>query len=143
MQITDPVADAALNTILESLAHVHETRRLLSETRYRIAASRRHLNPAFALTGGCDDERVQSIVRARLSTGGLWPVNGHGHFWAGYGRGKACVVCGSPIGGAEIEYEAAGPSGSAVVHLICFMIWQRESESLTTREASVSASPRS
>ena len=129
MQITDPVVDAALDTLTQSKAHVQENRRLLSETRYRIAASRRHLNPAFALTGGSDDERVRALVRARLSSGVLWPVNGH-FFWAGYGRGQACVVCGSPIGGAEVEYEAEGAAGPVVAHLVCFVIWHRESKPL-------------
>jgi hypothetical protein len=134
MGITDSVADAALQTLIQSRAHVQENRRLLSETRYRIARSRRHLTPGFALTGGSDDERMRSIVRARLRTGDLWPLNGRS-FWAGHGHGKACVVCGSPIGGAEVEYEAQGLGGPAVAHLTCFMIWHRESEATTGREA--------
>jgi hypothetical protein len=83
---------------------------------------------------GCDDERLRSSVRGRLSAGDLWPVNRR-PFWTGYGRGKACVVCGSPIGGAEIEYEAEGPDGPAFAHLICFVIWHRESETMTGRES--------
>lgn len=128
MQITDPVAGAALATLAHSKAYIKETRRLLSETRYRIAASRRHLNRAFALTGGSDDERMRAIVRARLRTGVLWPVSGQ--LSAGYGRGKACVVCGSPIAGTDMEFEVDGPNAPAVTHLVCFRIWERESETL-------------
>lgn len=135
MQSGDPVVNAALDTLIESQARVQESRRLISETRSRVATGRRHLNKAFALTGGCADEHVSSMVRARLSTGDLWPLNGHTYFWAGYGHGKACVVCGSPVGGAEVEYEAEGPVGPAVAHLICFMIWHRESQPLTARES--------
>jgi hypothetical protein len=135
MAITNSVVDSALDTLILSRTQTQKNRRLLSETRYRIARARRHLNPAFALTGGSDDERVRSIVRARLSTGGLWPLNRHAYFWAGYGHGEACVVCGSPIGGAELEYEAEGPGGLAAAHLTCFMIWHRESDQLAATES--------
>ena len=67
MQITDPVADAALATLTQSRSHVQGSRRLISETRYRIAASRRHLNPALALTGGSDDgEREPENLHTHL-----------------------------------------------------------------------------
>jgi len=48
------VVAAALDVIVRSRARVRETGRLLSETRYRVATSRRHLNPAFALAGASD-----------------------------------------------------------------------------------------
>ena len=87
------------------------------------------LNPALALTDRCEDERVRSIVRARLGTGVLWPMKGQVHCWAGYGCNQACVVCGASIGGAEVEYQVEAPDGrQAVAHLVCFMIWQSESD---------------
>ena len=129
MRISDPVVDAALDTLLRSRAQVQKTLRLLSQTRSRIAACRRQLNPAFALTGGSDDERVRALVRARLSTGMLWPVDGS-FSWSGCGRGKACAVCGSPVGGVEVEYEVEGPDGPVVAHLVCFFVWHGESMSL-------------
>ena len=55
MQLAAPVVDSARDTLTLSKSHVQENRRLLSETRHRIAASRRRLNPALALTGGSDD----------------------------------------------------------------------------------------
>jgi hypothetical protein len=131
MQISDPVADAALDNLTHFKAQIQQNRRLLSETRYRIASSRRRLNPAFALKGGADDdERVRATVRSRLSTGALWPVNGR--LWAGHGRGMACVVCGSPIGATEVEYETEGPDGRAVAHLVCFTMWHRESQAFSS-----------
>jgi len=49
------VVAAALDVIVRSKARVRETGRLLSETRYRVATSRRQLNPAFALAGASED----------------------------------------------------------------------------------------
>lgn len=130
MQTDVATIDARLNRLLsQSRSSAEVSRRLLSETRYLIATSRRHLNPAFALAGGSDDERLRATVRARLASGVLCPVTEHS--WAGYGSGQPCAVCGSPIGGAEIEYEVkGGQNGSTVAHLICFMAWQRESAAL-------------
>ena len=81
-----------------------------------------------------EDERVRSIVRLRLSTGGLWPMNRHTYFWPEYGWGEPCVVCGAVIGGAELQYVSEAPGGSAVAHLVCFTIWQKESEQFTASE---------
>ena len=91
------------------------------------AASRRRLNRAFAVAGAVsDDDRPRAIVRARLGSGALFPVNGHS--WAGYGSGRPCAVCDAPIGRDEIEYEVTGPKGRSFIHLVCFMVWHRESE---------------
>lgn len=120
------VVDATADLLLLSKACVQENQRLLSETRYRIAAGRRRLNPAFALTGSSGDGRTPS-VRARLADGTLRPVNGYSS--TGYGTGKMCVVCDSPISGAEVEYKVGG----AVAHVNCFMTWHEESEATRDR----------
>jgi len=121
------VVDAALDQLARSKSCVQENERLLAETRHRVAASRRGLNRAFAVAGAVsDDDRLRTIVRARLASGALLPVNGHS--WAGHGSGRPCAVCDAPIGSAEIEYEVKGPKGEALVHLNCFTAWHRESE---------------
>src|SRR5262249_25558007 len=121
------VVDAALGQVARSKTCVQENERLLAETRYRVAASRRGLNRSFAVAGAASDEdRLRATVRARLGSGALFPVNGHS--WAGYGSGRPCAVCDAPIGRAEIEYEVKGPKGGTFVHLACFMLWHRESE---------------
>ena len=81
-----------------------------------------------------EDERVRSIVRLRLSTGRLGPMNQHACFWPEYGWGEPCVVCGAVIGGAELQYVSEGPGGRAVAHLVCFTMWQKESEQFTASE---------
>jgi len=122
MNIATVGAESALEHLLEHAeAGVQTNRRLLSETRYRIAASRRRLNPAFAFSGSSDDG-LRTTVRARLASGALSPVDGYS--WTGYGTGKACAVCDAPLSGAEVEYEV----GDAVAHVICFMTWHEESE---------------
>jgi len=127
MQPSHWLVDAALDDIIESEACVQANQRLLSETRYRVAASRRQLNQAFALAGGSHDNPLHALVRARLKAGMLAPLNGH-KTWAGYGSGKPCVVCGAKIGGAEVEYETAPEDGAQIAHLNCYMAWLAESE---------------
>ncbi len=70
------VLAAALDVIVRSKARVRETGRLLSETRYRVATSRRHLNPTFALAGASDDSlrdhrpaRASGAILAKLVEG--------------------------------------------------------------------------
>lgn len=52
----------ALNDIAQSRLRAQETRRLLSGSRYRVAASRRYLNPAFAIAGGSESEGEENAL---------------------------------------------------------------------------------
>jgi hypothetical protein len=98
---------------------------LLRTSRYRIAASRRRLNPAFGISGGVVPP-LRETVRALLASGTLFPVSGNG--FAGIGSGKRCVVCQTPISSSEVEYEVDGyPIGAPVCHLTCFFLWREES----------------
>lgn len=129
MLTADTVTDPLLGHVVQSEARVRENRRLLAQTRYQIAVSRRCLNQAFAVSGASDeDEHLRVSVRARLNAGILRPLNGQ--CWAGSGSGRTCVVCGAPIQKAQVEYEVDGPRGTVAVHLACFAIWRRESEAL-------------
>src|SRR5262249_31744947 len=74
----DLVMSATQDVLLEYLladsrACVESNRRLLSESRYRVAATRRRLNPAFGLSGGSPDNGVlRTTVRERLGSGSLF-----------------------------------------------------------------------
>jgi len=70
------VVAAAFDVIVRSKARVRDTGRLLSESRDRVATSRRHLNPAFALAGASDDSlweqqpaRAGGAILAKLVEG--------------------------------------------------------------------------
>jgi hypothetical protein len=127
MDVATVEREAALHHLLgQAKVSVETNRRLLSETRYRVAASRRRLNPIFALSGSSGDGR-RATVRERLASGALYPVDGYS--WAGHGTGKPCAVCDSPVSAAEVEYEVA----NVVAHAICFMTWHEESEALRDR----------
>jgi len=127
MNVSTAEGEAALHYLWnQAKVSVETSRRLLSETRYRIAASRRRLNPTFAISGSSGDVRRASL-RARLASGALCPVDGYS--WAGQGTGKRCAVCDSPVSPGEVEYEV----GSVVAHAICFMAWHEESEALRGR----------
>src|SRR5262249_18937904 len=108
MQGDAKVVNAALDTLEQSTVCVRENRRLFSETRYRIAASRRRLNPAFAFTGAADEkvpDALRQSIRARLASGALFPVGSR--VTAGNGSGNLCVVCRNRVDRYEIEYEIA------------------------------------
>jgi hypothetical protein len=99
---------------------------LLRSTRYRIAVSRRSLNPFFGVSGG-RDSRLNDVARELLGCGQLPPLRGN-VAWAGYGTGKICCVCGSSVQGSEVEYQVElGERQVGGCHLECFVAWQEES----------------
>ncbi len=122
-------AEYALDHLLvQSRGIVQTNLRLLSATRYRIAASRRRLNPAFACAGSSDEEHqtLRKSIRARLATGALVPAGLK--IVACSGRGHDCVVCRTPIGPADVEYEIPlGENVAVVSHLLCWVLWRDES----------------
>ena len=111
---------------MHSRALLVSNQTILSATRHRIAASRRQLNRAFALSGAGDSE-LNEIARALLMRGDLDPIRGT-VAWAGRGSGKICCVCGKPVNGSDVEYEIE-QSGRRTpgCHLPCFLAWQDES----------------
>lgn len=125
------VVNAVLDMIEQSTVCVQQSRRLLSETRYRIAASRRLLNPAFAFTGAADEETPDALrqsIRARLASRALFRVGAR--VIAGNGSGNLCAVCRNRVDHCEIEYEISLGGGVAVVtHLRCYVVWRDESVS--------------
>ena len=104
-------------------------RALVSASRYRIAASRRRLNPWFAFAGGSDGDDLRAMVRARIATGALFPIHGT-RTWASYGEDNPCIVCKDPITRTQVEYEVVSASSEATVraHLRCYMMWKEESQ---------------
>jgi len=121
------VADTALDVLVQSKVRVQESRKLLSETRYRIAASRRRLNPAFTFEGSSDEEHqaLRRSIRERLATGTLFPAGLK--LIARSGRGDDCTVCGNPIAAADVAYEIPLVEQVVVVsHLLCWVLWRDE-----------------
>jgi len=112
----------------QSAVCVQTNRRLVAESRYHIAASRRLLNGAFALAGAAVSEHqdLRASIRARLARGALFPVGGY--VTAGNGSGKPCVVCHAPIDHMDVEYEIPlGHHVAVVSHLRCYVPWSEES----------------
>jgi len=58
--------------VSESKIRCLESRKLLAGSRYRIASSRRLLNPAFAVSGGSSGDDLHKAVRDRLASGALF-----------------------------------------------------------------------
>jgi len=114
--------------VVQSKMCVRSNESILAVTRYRIAANRRRLNPAFAFAGASDDDTRALVlsIRARLASGALFPVGPKVH--AGYGSGHDCVVCRIAVGRIDVEYEIPLGRGIAVVaHLRCYLLWRTES----------------
>jgi hypothetical protein len=92
----------------ESKTRCLENRRLLADTRVRVASSRRLLNPGWGISGA-SDETLRQAIRRRLATGSLLPIDGK--VCAGKATGgKRCTLCGMPIPEGEIEHEVVGPT---------------------------------
>lgn len=144
--ITLPVAVAPV--FARALVSVAESNVAIRGSHARIAASRRLLNPYFAVAGSSsnpsrsDSKRASSFagaVRALLASGALFPIRDR---WvvvnAGDGTGRSvCAVCHERIGPADIEYtvERGGRSdttgvyedGEVSCHFACFTVWREES----------------
>lgn len=116
---------------MHSHALLASNQAILTATRYRIAASRRRLNRAFAVSGAGDPD-LNEIARALLLRGDLAPIQGT-VAWAGRGSGKTCCVCGKSVDGSEVEYEVEeGGRRTPACHLACFVAWQEESRRCAT-----------
>ena len=78
------------------------------------------------------DNDLRREVRARLSSGALFPTGGR--VSARRSTGKPCVVCAKPISASEIEHEIAGPT-TVWAHWDCYSIWRQESDVVAPPEA--------
>lgn len=77
------------------------------------------------------DDDLRGAVRARLSSGALFPRGER--VSAGRGTGKPCIVCANPISASEIEHEIAGPT-TVWAHWDCYSIWRQESDAVAPPE---------
>lgn len=107
---------------------VEQNRMLIVESRRRVAASRRRLNPWFAVSGGSEpsERSLRATVRTLLASGLLRPIDGKA--LAGQGTWTRCVVCGEAITSGQLQMEPA--SGRAVAHAPCFLAWYGESNAV-------------
>ena len=110
--------------VSESKARCLESRRLLADSRFLIASSRRLLNPVWVIAGASDGIDLHVTVRERLASGWLFPAPHK--VWAGKGTGHICIVCGTVIAPSEVENEIIGPT-TVWSHLPCYSIWREES----------------
>lgn len=122
------VLDSVPTMLEQTRASINSNCAMAAASRYRIAASRRRLNPWFALTGGSDTDGLRAMVRARLATGALFPLEST-RAWASYGEDNPCAVCRELISRAQVEYEVSSAIVDATVrtHLRCYMVWKEES----------------
>ena len=125
-----------------------KNQKLLADTRFRIACTRRHLNPAWAITGASEDKHPH-LARTRTPDGPdpaigelraknlgwlVWDKMERGrlfllpdsHCWVTPATGLQCIVCDQRIQDAP-ECEVEGPDGSVFAHLACHTAWSRES----------------
>jgi len=72
------------------------------------------------MTGGIE----KKIASAQL------PPRNSGRTWAGKGDGAICSLCELPVTVDEIEYEVeweqAGSTRTAHLHLVCYRLWSSE-----------------
>jgi len=145
----------------ESKVRCLKNQELLADTRFRIACTRRHLNPAWAIAGASDDTHPQlaktrtpdgpdpAIAESRAKNLGwlVWDKMERGRlfllpdprYWAGTPTGQQCIVCEQGIQDAP-ECEVVGPDGPVFAHLACHKAWSRESYVRRQRPGSVAAS---
>ena len=73
------------------------------------------------------EAELRQRAREAMRKGDL-PRSPTAQIWGGRGTGLACVVCGSPIGADEVEYELVEGDGGDVFrfHLPCHSVWQFE-----------------
>jgi len=73
------------------------------------------------------EAELRRRAREKMQRGRL-PPSSDGPIWGGRGNGLPCVVCESPIGADEVEYEVADGDGGEVFrfHLPCHSVWQFE-----------------
>ena len=124
-----PVVDSASTMLEQTQASISANYATVAASRYRIAASRRRLNPWFAFAGGSDTDGLRAMVRARLATGALFPLEST-RAWASYGEDNPCAVCRELISRAQVEYEVSSAVTDTTVrtHLRCYMVWKEESQ---------------
>ena len=127
--MTAAVLESVPTMLEQTRASISANYDMVAASRYRIAASRRRLNPWFALTGGSDIDGLRALVRSRLATGALFPLQ-NTSAWASYGEDNPCAVCREPITRAEVEYEVSSTVVDTTVrtHLRCYMMWKEESQ---------------
>ena len=65
-------------------------------------------------------------IRAKLDAGTL-PREASSKMFAGYGDGRPCDGCETPITNTQVEWEFDGPDGQAYrFHLGCAGLWEAE-----------------
>jgi len=134
MQGEATVVRAALDAIDQSRGCVEANRRLLSETRYRIASSRRRLNRAFTISGASSEDLLRHSLRYRLAAGELARIHQR-QSWAGRAEIEAsCAVCRRPIEPGAPEYEVRDDASSVLhAHAACYFMWRLESFAMASR----------
>jgi hypothetical protein len=110
--------------VAQSKALSLDCRRLVAQSRYLVASSRRHLNPHLEISGASHDV-VRQVIRDGLESGDLFPVDGNG--FGTRGRRRLCSVCDTPILPKDMEITITEPR-SARAHASCYAIWLEESK---------------
>ena len=98
---------------------------LALQIRHRVGSSVRRLTPGFGISGGAEPS-LHEIVRMRLASGDLFPVDGH--VWAARATGADVRGLRQPDRTGEAEYEVASDDRHSVfAHVGCFTVWRGES----------------
>jgi len=64
-------------------------------------------------------------IRQKLAAGMLPPPDARGIMFTGYGAGRLCDGCDTPILAGEMEYEAEAPDRRTIrFHVRCVLLWQ-------------------
>ena len=70
------------------------------------------------------EKALYALAREYIASGSL-PRTVPESFWAGYGTGATCSLCGRTIEPGQVGYEfAAGNRATYHLHIRCHAIWQ-------------------
>ncbi len=118
-----------LDRLSRSRESLQNNRVLVAASDYRLATSRRLLNPTGPGAVPSRDDQLRVLARGRLASGVLFAPRVA--MWAGFGSGLPCAVCEEAVGPLDAEYVLrAWNATQLVAHFHCYVAWRAELDAL-------------